>query len=128
MSTKLLQVVEQAFRTLVEEQDDTILWLSQSVQKAGADMKLLLVGNCAYYAVLSQRQPPLSIAGWNQKEPSDIRLDLDRLHESGACIYVPRSDLADRGLIGIPIHPAVNVISNDEVVALYEEADLVWQW
>jgi len=125
---KLLQVIEQAFRTLVEEQDDTILWLSQSIQKAGADMKVLLVGNCAYYAVLKRRQPALVIAGWVQKEPSDIKQDLDRLQAGGVGIYVSRSDLADRGLIGIPVHPGVKVISQLEVAALYEEADLVWQW
>lgn len=125
---KLLQVVEQAFRTLVEEQDDTILWLSQSIRKAGADMTILLAGNCAYYAVLKRRQPALKIAEWVQKEPSDIKQDLDRLHASGVGIYVCRNDLADRGLIGIPVHPGVRVISHQEVAALYEEADLVWQW
>lgn len=125
---KLLQVVEQAFRTLVEEQDDTILWLSQSLQKAGADMKILLIGNCAYYSVLKRRQPPLKIAGWKQKEPSDIYQDLDRLEAGGVGIYVTRSDLADRGLIGVPLHPGVRVISHLEVAGLYEEADLVWQW
>jgi|SRR5690554_4183914 hypothetical protein len=125
---KLLQVVEQAFRTLVEEQDDTILWLSQSIQKAGAEMKILLSGNCAYYAILKRRQPALKIAGWSQEQPSDIRQDLDRLQASGVGVYVTRSDLADRGLIGLPLHPGVRIISQLEVAELYEEADMVWQW
>ena len=44
---KILQVVEQAFRTLAEEQDDTILWLTQSMRGAGADLEVLIAGNGA---------------------------------------------------------------------------------
>jgi hypothetical protein len=125
---KLLQVAEQAFRTLVEEQDDTILWLSQSVRNAGADMQLLLAGNCAYYAVLTRRQPKLTIGSWQQKEPAEIRKDLDRLQTQGVAIYVADIDLADRGLADMPLHPSVKAVSADEIASLYEEADLIWQW
>ncbi|HWU83161.1 MAG TPA: hypothetical protein VN063_06695 [Methylophilaceae bacterium] len=125
---KLLQVAEQAYRTLVEEQDDTILWLSQSMQKAGAAMDLLLAGNCAYYATVTQRQPALTLGAWQQQAPADIKRDLDQLHAQGANIYVVHADLVDRGLIGLPLHPAVKVLDDDGVAQLYEDADKVWQW
>lgn len=125
---KLLQVAEQAYRTLVEEQDDTILWLSQSLNKAGAEMDLLLAGNCVYYATATKSQPSLSLGCWKQKEPANIKMDLERLHAGGVDIYVPHSDLVDRGLIGHPLHPAITIVSDEEVAKLYEDADLVWQW
>lgn len=125
---RILQVVEQAYRTLVEEQDDTILWITQCMLNAGAEFRLLLSGNCCYYATLNQRQPKLHIGSWSQKEPADIVRDLQNLQANGVPIYVNYGDLADRGLVGLPLHPAVTVIDRDVLATLYEEADQVWQW
>lgn len=125
---KLLQVAEQAYRTLVEEQDDTILWLSQSMQKAGASMDLLLAGNCAYYATVTKKQPALTLGAWQQQAPADIKRDLDQLQTQGAGIYVVHADLVDRGLVGMPLHAGVKVLDDEGVAKLYEDADKVWQW
>ena len=125
---KILQVVEQAFRTLAEEQDDTILWLTQSMRCAGADVEVLLAGNCASYAVLKKRQPALAIGTWQQTEPADLPNDIDNLLDKGVPIYVIREDLAERGLADAAVHPRIQVVARQDLPALYERVDHIWQW
>lgn len=125
---KILQIVEQAFRTIVEEQDDTILWITQSMLGAGADIEVLLAGNCSYYAVLQQRQPALTVGQWQQTEPAELTRDLGNLFVKGVPVYVLREELSERGLSDLPVHSGVKVISRDQLVDLYERVDQVWQW
>lgn len=125
---KVLQVVEQAFRTLVEEQDDTILWLTQSMHGAGADLLMLLAGHCTYYAVQKKRQPQLTLGNWQQHEPADLVLDLDSMLQKGIPIYVIKEELEERGLADLPIHPGISVIKRTDLVKLYEQVDQIWQW
>jgi sulfur relay (sulfurtransferase) DsrF/TusC family protein len=125
---KILQVVEQAFRTLVEEQDDTILWLTQSMRGAGADLEVLLAGNGASYAVLKNRQPALTIGTWRQTEPADVPRDLANLLDKNVPVYVIREDLAERGLGDLPVHAGIEVIGRQDLPALYERVDHIWQW
>ena len=64
---KVLQVIDQAYRTTTEEQDDTILWLTQSMRGAGGDLMVLLSGHGVHYAISRERQPascPCSCAAW----------------------------------------------------------------
>lgn len=125
---KVLQVVEQAYRTLVEEQDDTILWLSQCMKSAGADLSVLLAGHSAYYAVQKNRQPALKIGPWQQQEPADIVCDLGNLLKKGVEVYVVREDLEERGLGHLPVQSGIKVIEKNKVHGLYEQVDQVWQW
>lgn len=125
---KILQVVEQAFRTLVEEQDDTILWLSQSMLGAGAEMEVLLAGNCACYAVAKQRQPALQLGSWQQTEPAELQRDVANILAKGAPVYVIKEDLAERGLAALPLHDGVTVIERRQLPEIYERADQIWQW
>lgn len=125
---KALQVIDQAFRTTVEEQDDTILWLIQSMRGAGGDLAVLLSGHGVQYAVQRRRQPALKLAGWQQTEPADITRDVANLIEQGVPVYAIREDLAERGLDDLPTLSGIRVISRSDQVSLYEQADQVWQW
>lgn len=125
---KILQVVEQAFRTLAEEQDDTILWLTQSMMGAGADIEVLLGGNCAYYAVLTQRQPILKLGKWQQSQPAEVKRDIDNILGKGGPIYVVREDLAERGLSEASVRAGITVVNRKDVPAIYDKVDQVWQW
>lgn len=124
----VLQVIDQAFRTVVEEQDDTILWLSQSMRGAGAELKILLSGHAVYYAVQSKRQPALRLGAWKQEQPANIRKDLARLGEKGVPVYAVREDINDRGLTDVSVNSNVQLISRSEIVDLYNEADQIWHW
>lgn len=125
---KALQVIDQSFRTTVEEQDDTILWLTQCMRGAGADLAVLLTGHGSYYAVQSKRQPALAFGDWQQTEPADITQDLSRLTSKGVPVYVLREDLEDRGLAGLPVQTGVEVIGRNALPDLYESVDQIWNW
>jgi hypothetical protein len=125
---KVLQVIDQAFRTTTEEQDDAIIWLTRSMRGAGADLMVLLGGHAAQYATLTRRQPALHLGGWRQTEPADLPGDLVGLLRSGVPVYVIAEDLAERGLDGSALIEGVVSISRDGVPSLYEQANQVWQW
>jgi len=124
----ILNVVESAFRTLVEEQDDTILWLSQSLHKAGAELSVLLKGNACLYAYTPNALPPVTIGDWEQKSPADVRADIQRLSSAGVPLYVVEEDLQARGLAATKPLDGVKAIPRAKVAELYEAADQVWQW
>ena len=125
---KVLQIVEQAFRTTVEEQDDTILWLTRSMRGAGAELSVLLAGHAVHYAVQRRAQPALTLAGWRQRQPAELTQDLDALLADGVAVFAIREDLAERGLAELKLRDGVEAIDRETLPRLYDEADQVWQW
>lgn len=125
---KVLQVIDQAFRTTTEEQDDTIIWLTRSMVGAGADLALLLSGQASYYAVQQRRQPALALGDWQQTQPAEITADIAGLAARNIAIYAVREDLAERGLDGLPVLPGIELVERAGVAALYDGVDQVWHW
>lgn len=125
---KILAVVQSAFRTLVEEQDDTILWLNQTISKAGADISILLAGHACSYAFQNATQPPLQIGTWRQSAPANIQDDLNRLHRANVPVYVIAEEITARGLRAADVNPGVLVIPRFQVAGLYDAASQVWHW
>jgi hypothetical protein len=125
---KILAIVQSPFRTLVEEQDDTILWLNQTLQKAGADISILLADHACSYAFQKGPLPLLQIGTWQQYAPASIQDDLNRLHAAGVPVYVIAEQLSARGLHAADLNPGVLVIPQTQLAGLYDSADQVWHW
>lgn len=124
---RILNIVETAYRATLEEQDDTVLWLSRALKNAGADLTVVLRGNAVNYAV-RQSCPPLAIGRATIKHPARPNDDLARLQAKGAKVYVIREDLAARGIAEDRCVSEAQPLPGAELVDLMEAHDQVWHW
>ena len=124
---RILNLVETAYRGTLEEQDDTVLWLSRALKGAGADLTVVLRGNAVNYAV-RQACPPLAIGTAIIKHPARPNDDLTQLLARGAKVYVIREDLAERGIGESRCVAEAQPLARAEVVDLMESHDQVWHW
>ena len=129
MAKKTLNIVESAYRAVMEEQDDTILWLLAAMQGAGAEHTVVLRGNAVNYAVASQGVPGLTIGKWKQTQAPKMDRDvLDLIEKRKIPVYVIAEDLADRGIERSELVPGVQLLSRMELPGLFTEFALVTHW
>jgi sulfur transfer complex TusBCD TusB component (DsrH family) len=129
MAKKTLNIVESAYRAVMEEQDDTILWLLAAMRGAGAEHTVVLRGNAVNYAVAGQGVPGLTIGGWKQTQAprmdNDV-IDLIKKHEIP--VFVIEEDLAARGIERGELIPGVELLSSKMLPRHMAEYDLVSHW
>ena len=125
---KILSVVERAYRATVEEQDDTVLWFTWTVKKAGAEIDLLLRGNAVNYAVRGQDASGLTFGGVPFGGPVAIEHDLESMMKDGIKAYAVKEDLESRGVDTSRLLPGIELIRSREIAPLFNRFDQIWHW
>ena len=129
MAKKTLNIVDSAYRAVMEEQDDTILWLVAAMQGAGAEHTVLLRANAVSYAVAGQGAPGLAIGGWTQTQVPKMDRDVtDLIDKRKIPVCVVEEDLADRGIDRSELISGVRLVSRGAVVGMCAEHELVHLW
>jgi intracellular sulfur oxidation DsrE/DsrF family protein len=124
----VLSIVEQAYRGTVEEQDDTILWLSHMLKNAGADLNILLRSNAVNYAVKGQDASGLTIGGVPLTVPPTIDKDVEALIAAGVTVYAVLEDLEDLGVPRGELIGGIQTVARSGVAGLFDKHDTVWYW
>src|SRR5690349_14820652 len=125
---KVLNIVEAAFRGTLEEQDDTVIWITHAMKGANADIDVLLRGNAVNYAVRMQDASGLSFGGMRQTQPPQLADDLVKLRGKGAKIFVVEDALQERGIEASELIEGVDFVSRARLANLFAGYDQVWHW
>jgi len=129
VAKKTLNIVESAYRAVMEEQDDTILWLLAAMQGAGGTHAVVLRGNAVNYAIAGQGVPGLTVGEWKQTQPPKMDRDVvDLIENRKIPVYVVEEDLAERGIERRELVPAVKLLSRKALPALFSEYEIVSHW
>jgi sulfur transfer complex TusBCD TusB component (DsrH family) len=129
MAKKTLNIVESAYRAVVEEQDDTILWVLAAMQGAGANHTVVLRGNAVNYAVAGQGAPALGVGEWKQTQTVRMDRDVaDLVEKRKIPVFVIQEDLALRGIERSELIPQVQLLSVQALPQLMAEHPIVSHW
>lgn len=125
---KALQIIESAYRCIVEEQDDPAIWIVQVLKTAGGEVDILLRGNAVNYAVSGQGNDGLTLGPWQQTCPAKVDQDLQQALDSGLRVYAIAEDIAQRGIPEAKLLSGIEKISRRDLPNLFEQYQQVWRW
>jgi hypothetical protein len=125
---KTLNIISSGYRATLEEQDDTVVWLTHALKEAGAEVDVLLRGAAANYVVQGQKARPLSFGARTQKHAPDVLGQVAALMERGVGVFVVAEELQRRGLTHAPRLPGAQLVPEAKVAELIGEYDRVWHW
>lgn len=125
---RYLNIVENAYRATIEEQDDTCLWFAHAQKNAGADVAVLLRGNAVNYAVKGQRVDAFNIGTYRLNVPPEIEKDVSALVGKKVPVYLVSEDATDRGIQATDLVAGVEHVSRAGLGKLVDGFDRVYHW
>jgi hypothetical protein len=125
---QVLHIVDQAYRATLEEQDDPVLWFTQVLRGANADVAMLLRGSAVNYLVFRQDASGLAFGGWRQTHPPRVAAAIVALLSNRTPVHFVQEDLADRGIRASDCIAGVQPIERARLGEFVERFDRVWQW
>lgn len=128
MAKKILQVIETAYRGTLEEQDDTVVWITHAMKGAGGDFGVLLRGNAVNYAVKEQDASGLAFGERRQTQPPRLAEDVAALAGKGVAVFFVEEDASERGLDQAALIRDVKPVARGRLPELFASYDMVWHW
>ena len=128
MAQKALSIIATAYRATLEEQDDTIVWLTHALKGAGAELDVLLRGAAVNYAVKGQDASGLAFGQRRQTQPPRIDEDVAKLIPKGVKVFIVEDDLRERGLERGDLIAGVEAIGRGQLPRLLGQYEQVWHW
>ena len=128
MAKSILQMISTSYRALSQEQDDTILWLTQALKKAGSHLTVVFEGTAVNYAHREQGYPKLTIGEWQQTRSPDLVRDIEQLMQAGVSVYAIDEDLSYCGLHHEDLIDGVQPTTRQHVADLAQTHDFIWRW
>jgi sulfur relay (sulfurtransferase) DsrF/TusC family protein len=125
---KILNIVETAYRATIEEQDDTVLWLTHMLKNAGADISVLLRANAVNYAVKGQDASGLTFGDNKMTHPPEIDKDVEKMIQKDVPVYLVEEDVNERGLSDAEFVSGIKRLRREALPELIDQHDQVWHW
>lgn len=125
---KVLNIISSGYRATLEEQDDTVVWITQAMSRAGAEIDVLLRSAATNYVVEGQAVAPLAIGGRIQSNAPDVHGQVRDLAERGVGIFVLEEDLDAYGLRNVSRLKQAQIVKAGELAGLISRYDAVWHW
>ena len=122
-----LVIVERAYRGAVEDQFADVLYFVRGLHRQSGDVELALRGTAASYAVQTDRQPALHIAGRLLDTLSDPRRSVQQLLDDGVAVWAEEPDLVALGATApARLIPGVRCLAEHELASRWPNYARVW--
>ena len=128
MAKRILNIVSSAWRATLEEQDDTIVWLTHAMRGAEAQVAVLLAENAVGYAARAQDASGLAFGARKQTNPPRLADDLAKLAGKQVRVYYVGEDAAERGIDAGELIDGVEPVERAKLPRLFAEFDQVLRW
>jgi len=127
--SKVLNIIDTAYRAHLEEQDDTSMWLIHAINNAGVEnQSILLTGNAVNYAVKTQKPKALNFGSGKIPYPNKLHEDLQAMSKKGIKLFFLAGDVKDRGISQGDLIGEVEGIDRSSLADFVDDFDHIWRW